>query len=308
MTIEEFEQEWLNDKPYINANTSGSTGTPKAIRLLKSDMKASARATNTFFGLGQGSVFACPLNFDYIAAKMMFVRAQEAGGSVIAIPPSNDFDISYKIDLLAVVPSQVECLLNHPHWASSIKNIIIGGAPLSDERAKSLLEFGYNCWQTYGMTETCSHVALRALGENEYKAMPGVSLSIDNRNCLIVNAPHLSGSEFITNDVVDLSSDKSFVWQGRFDNVINSGGIKIQAEALESKIRSLLSPQFEFYIVGRPDKKWGEAVTMVAETTTKNLAIVEEQLRNLLEHKFVPKYYEAVTEIPRTANGKIKRL
>lgn len=308
MTITEFEQEWHNDSIFINARTSGSTGSPKAIRLLKSDMKASAIGTNTFFGLGSGAVLACPLDFDYIAAKMMVVRADVAGGLVAAIPPSNSFHISYAIDLLAIVPSQADCLLRHPEWASAIKNVIIGGAPLSRERADALVDAGFNCWQTYGMTETCSHVALRRLETLEYTALPGVTFSVDERGCLIINAPYFAARRFVTNDIVTLLSPTSFVWHGRYDNVINSGGIKIHPEELEAEIKDSLSPDFEFYITGRADEKWGQVVVMVAEADAKVLVEVERQLSNTLDHKRLPRSYESVKALPRTANGKLKRI
>ena len=308
MTITEFEKEWHDDSNFINAKTSGSTGSPKPIRLLKSDMKASAIATNAFFGLGPGSVYACPLDFDYIAAKMMAVRADVVGGVVAAIPPSNNFYISYAIDLLAIVPSQADCLLRHPEWASAIKNVIIGGAPLSRKRADALVDAGFNCWQTYGMTETCSHVALRRLESSEYTALPGVTFSVDERGCLIIDAPHFAARRFVTNDIVTLLSPTTFVWHGRYDNVINSGGIKIHPEELEARIKDLLNPDFDFYITGRADEKWGQAVVLVAEAEAEILAKVEQQLSNVLDHKELPKAYESVDALPRTANGKLKRI
>ena len=140
MTAEEFERQWIDGNDFIIAHTSGSTGKPKEIRLKKADMRASACATNAFFGLGDGAVFFCPLDFAYIAAKMMAVRARECGGTLIAVAPCNDFDIQQRVDLLAIVPSQAKCLLKHPEWASRIGHIIIGGAPLAQTTADALMD------------------------------------------------------------------------------------------------------------------------------------------------------------------------
>lgn len=308
MNLQEFNSEWCNCEPYIMAHTSGSTGTPKPIQLLKSDMEASAHATNMFFGLKQGAVFACPLDYGYIAAKMMAVRAEIAKGTLIEMPASNSFNITQHIDLLAIVPIQVKCLLKNKHWASKVQNIIIGGAQLPHDDAQALLNAGYKCWQTYGMTETCSHVALKAVDESWYTALPGISFSIDNRNCLIIKAQHLSQHTFFTNDIVTLHSATEFEWMGRYDNVINSGGIKIHPEALEAQIHTTLNPPFEFYITGRPHPKWGEAVTMIAATTKDILETVKDELSKILPHRYLPKQYIAVKKLPRTNNGKVKRL
>lgn len=308
MNLQEFNSEWHNNLPYIVAHTSGSTGVPKSIRLLKSDMEASACATNSFFNLSSDAVFACPLDFGYIAAKMMAVRAEIAHGTFIEMPPSNSFNVSKHVDLLAVVPTQAKCLLKNRQWASAVSNIIIGGAQLLPNDAQELLNSGYKCWQTYGMTETCSHVALKPLDAYLYTALPGISFSIDSRNCLVINAQQLSQRTFITNDIANLHSPTQFEWIGRYDNVINSGGIKIHPEVLEAQIRKALNPDFDFYITGRPHAQWGEAVTMVAETTDNILVEVKNALRKVLPHKHLPKQYITVDTLPRTNNGKIKRV
>ena len=78
-----FVEEYFNDADYIVAHTSGSTGTPKEIHLQKSDMKVSAANTNRFFGIGPDSVLYLNLSPDYIAGKMMIVRALEANAQLI---------------------------------------------------------------------------------------------------------------------------------------------------------------------------------------------------------------------------------
>lgn len=305
-----FIDEWHNDSPLIVAHTSGSTGTPKAIRLLKDDMRASARATNRFFGLGEGAVFVVPLSMNYIAAKMMAVRADVSGGYCVALSPANEFKLpDGAIDLLAIVPSQVDCLLRHSQWASRVHNIIIGGAPLSDALRKRLVHSGFNAYETYGMTETCSHVALKRIGQDFFAAVPGVLFSVDERGCLVVDVEHFAGERhFVTNDIVELVDRRHFRWLGRYDNVINSGGIKIVPEQLEERIRALVPDiDFEFIVTGRPSERWGQEVIVKAETGQCHLDEVFGPLRELLPHTHLPKAFIAVTALPRTANGKLRR-
>lgn len=313
--LEVFLEEWNAPSDTIVAHTSGSTGTPKNISLLKSDMRASARATNAFFGLGHGDVFVVPLSFGYIAAKMMAVRALEAGGHLEALPPSNNFVLpDGRCALLAVVPSQVDCLLAHPQWATRIGSVIVGGAKLDDEKACRLMDCGYNAYETYGMTETCSHVALKKIGgDGCFVALPGITFRTDGRGCLVVDVPHMSVGHVVTNDLVEIVSPTTFRWLGRYDNVVNSGGIKIIPEHLEECIRTLAPDiDFQFVIVGVPSSKWGEELALVAElpggdATLKRLDRLREVLSAKLDHVYLPKHFAAVDALPRTSNGKLVR-
>lgn len=307
-TLNEFIEEWTSDADYVTAHTSGSTGIPKEIKLPKGDMIVSARATNQFFGISENSTLALPLSVDYIAGKMMVVRALEAGCRLVELPVSNEIVLPCDVDLLPVVPSQIASLLKNPGNSQRIRNLLIGGAPLPDTMANKLKANGYNAWLGYGMTETCSHVALQKVGESEYyTAMPNVHFRYDDRDCLVIISDKYSWKELITNDVVLLKNNREFKWLGRYDNVVISGGIKMHPEILERQIRELIPDMPPFYLVGEPDEKWGERLVMVVENTSINL---EAKLKALLpDRRTMPKRIISVNELPKTANGgKIKRL
>ncbi len=307
-TVSDFYKEWLSPTPYVIAHTSGSTGIPKEIRLLKDDMIASAKATNLRFCIDSASVLALPLSVDYIAGKMMCVRALEARCKLLELPVSNTLTIDCDIDLLSIVPSQADCLIEHPEYALRIKNVLVGGAALSAERAKNLVNAGYKVYSSYGMTETCSHVALADLSSAEpvYHAMPGITFAIDSRDCLVIKAPAFSFGNLVTNDVVRLIDDSSFIWRGRFDNVINSGGIKISAEELEAYLASALSDR-PFYIVACEDQKWGQVPGLVFEGREDEIGEISELIAGIVDACRLPKKFKAVKALPRTANGKIIR-
>lgn len=306
--ITDFITEWRNGLPYVVAHTSGSTGTPKEIHLLKADIRQSARMTNRFFGIDKSSTLLLPLSPDYIAGKMMIVRSLEADCRLIGIEPSNDFTTDASADLIAIVPSQIEALLAIPNVASRFRNVIVGGAAISEDRRQALIKAGVNAYVTYGMTETCSHVALRKVSDDEgvYHALSDVTFSVDEQSCLIIDIPYMSIKRVVTNDCVKLIDDKSFLWLGRRDNVINTGGIKVIAESLERD----LQPYFDcnFYIVGAPDDKWGERIELVAECDSVRLNEIMQRLSASISHKLLPKKTKAVAQLPRTGNGKIKRL
>lgn len=308
-TLKEFLDEWYSPSEYIAAHTSGSTGKPKDIRLLKADMRQSARATNAFFGLGKGSRAALPLSFDYIAGKMMCVRAEEGGYPLDILPVSNDIRLpeGTNYSIIPVVPSQLNSLIEQKEYASRIDNVLIGGAQPSSEICQKLADLGYSCYISYGMTETCSHVALRRATDSEgiYTAMPDISFRTDENDRLIIDAPNFSFGQLQTNDIVELLSPTQFRWRGRFDNAINSGGVKLLPEELENLYASFL-PGLNFYIVGRHDEKWGECVCLVLEGKHDTEHILQ-LLRSTLDHKFCPKILEDVERLPRSPNGKIIR-
>ena len=311
-TIEDFKRQWRDGIDFIEAHTSGSTGTPKPIRLLKSDMRASARATNTFFSIGADSSIAAALSVDYIAGKMMVVRALEAGCKLVELPVSRTVEIPDGIilDLLAVVPAQLQSLLERPELSARIRNLLIGGAAPSALQSDELRKAGYKAFISYGMTETCSHVALAEASDPQrvYHAMPGISFEVDENNCLTVNAPHFSFGKLATRDVVDLLDEKSFMWRGRADGVINSGGLKFYPEELEALYARALQG-FDYYVVGRPDEVWGHAVQLVIEAEEIDCEDIRRRLAAVVsEHRKLPKDIVAVAELDRTTSGKIKRI
>lgn len=262
---ERFLEQWGDSRPYIVAHTSGSTGRPKEIHLLKADMSHSARLTNKAFGITSQSHLVCPLSADYIAGKMMIVRAIEAQCRLDMEPPSNEplrSDYGGDVDLLPIVPSQIDGLLRSPN-VTAIRNVIVGGAPISARQEQLLLgQKGFECYATYGMTETCSHVALRRLGESEFVAMPGVLFFVDNRNCLGLKSDGFSFGSIQTNDIVDLISPNRFLWRGRYDNVVISGGLKFYPEEIESKISATLG-WHDFFITDCESEKWGRELVLV---------------------------------------------
>lgn len=313
---ERFLSQWADSNDYIVAQTSGSTGKPKEIMLPKQDMFLSAMATNRRFSISESSRLLCPLSPTYIAGKMMIVRAIAADCCIALFSPSNrftennavnDFIGEEQINLLPIVPSQCPVLES---WRKlpQIRNIIIGGAPLSRDMENRLASHGDTAFfATYGMTETCSHVALRPLGLNSFEAMPGISFSLDSRECLNIHAPGYTFGSLQTNDIVHLSSPHSFEWLGRFDNVINSGGIKIFPEELERQLAPYLP--FSFYIKGTPSAKWGEEATLVCASTAPltDLEILS-LCRAHLSPYHVPHSVLRLPQLSYTSSGKLRRI
>lgn len=302
-----FIDTWLNDNGYIIAHTSGSTGKPKEIRLSKTDMLMSAKSTNRFFGIGKESTLLLPLSLDYIAGKMQIVRAIAAGCRIIVEKPTSLPFTWYRGEctMLPIVPSQLDGLMGS-YIARAAEHILIGGAPLSPTQEHTVLKKRMNVYISYGMTETCSHVALRKAGERKYHGLAGFTFDTDNRGCLIIKSSTMSFGKLATNDVVKPHDAQSFEWLGRYDNVINSGGIKIHPEEIERVMQPLLPQGTTAYVTSRVDKWLGEEVVIVTDNPNLNNGLLD-QLKEQLPRYQAPRAI-IFQLIQRTPTGKIIRV
>lgn len=315
MSLDEFLEEWNNPSPYVHVQTSGSTGAPKPMLVEKQRMLNSARITCDFLGLREGDTALLCMSLDYIAGKMMVVRSKERGLKLTTVEPSgHPLSTPHSpLDFAAMVPMQVYNSLQVPEEKERlmrIRHLIIGGGAIDDALASALKTFPNHVWSTYGMTETLSHIALRRLNGPEasewYTPFPSVKVSLNEDSCLVIDAPLVCPSRLVTNDIAELSSgtvpNMKFRILGRKDNVICSGGIKIQIETVERQLRPHL--QAPFLITKRPDAKFGEAVVLLTE------GAVDEGRRvcaQVLPKYNQPKAYLHVDKIPLTATGKPAR-
>ena len=304
-----FCKEWLNAAKEFKINTSGSTGKPKTINITRSQMIRSAENTAKAFGLISEDSILVNLNTKYIAGMMMLVRGLHLKLTMYIVEPSSNplLNIEFKHNFYAFVPLQLQSIIesNNSNKLNQAKAIIVGGAPISPYQEILFKKLKIPIYATYGMTETCTHVAIRKIGGNTFKALEKVTFEIDQRNCLIINSPTAISNPLITNDIVELISSTSFIWKGRLDNVINSGGIKIQVEQLENKIAQILTElgtNIKFVISSEPDSKLGDKIILIAEEHF-NTELVEQ----LLEIYEKPKKYYYVEKFPETETGKIDR-
>jgi O-succinylbenzoic acid--CoA ligase len=307
--------DWISEYPFIEVITSGSTGSPKRIRIEKDKMVQSALMTGRFFDLKKSDKALLCLPVDFIAGKMMVVRSFVLGLNLIPVEPlGNPLEkIAESFEFAAMTPLQVNNTLINKSGNNKLKRIsklIIGGTDIHPELLNKILSLKNETWQTYGMTETITHVAVRKLnppGETEfYHALPGVKFEQDNRDCLIIQAPHLSETKVITNDIVELKNDREFKFIGRYDNIINSGGIKLSPEEIEGKLSPYIRQRF--IVAGLSDKKLSQKLVLIIESQeseTIDLKKLAEQ-SNLAKFE-IPKQVIFTYPFPLTENGKIIR-
>ena len=312
--VEVFLKSFFNSSKTIQLKTSGSTGTPKIISVKKEFMINSAKASGSFFGLGVGTKALLCMNPNFIGGKMMLVRAMILGWELDVVDPSSNplKNLNTSYDFCAMVPLQVSNSLLELH---KIKKLIIGGGVVSNQLLENLQGFSTECFATYGMTETVSHIAVKQLNNighaelvsaSHYKCLPDISISKDNRGCLVIDAPKISENKVITNDVVEIKSPNSFKWLGRYDNVINSGGVKLHPEVIAKKLEQLIEQPF--FVAGIPDTILGEKLVLIIEGEI-NKNVILNRVKNLptLSKYEVPKEVFSVPYFIKTETKKIQR-
>ncbi|GGK56380.1 MULTISPECIES: AMP-binding protein [Flavobacteriaceae] len=319
--VHSFLKDWFHKRSIIEVKTSGSTGTPKVIQLQKKHMINSAKATGDFFKLSENTTALLCMSPNYIAGKMILVRALTLGWQLDVVEPTSKplKNSNKNYDFSAMVPLQVANSLSE---IERIKKLIVGGGVVSNQLLNQIKQVKTEVFATYGMTETITHIAVKkinnfstvissAVDKSHYKTLKNIKISTDERGCLVINAPKISDEIVVTNDLVELVSENEFKWLGRYDSIINSGGIKLIPEQIEEKLSVLIKEQF--FVTGLPDAVLGEKLILVIEH--ENFTV--ERLKSLLFQKMkalktlskyeIPKEIYCIKNFIKTETGKINR-
>jgi O-succinylbenzoic acid--CoA ligase len=331
----QFCQQWLTGQSTFTVHTSGSTGQPKAIFLTRTQMATSARWTASALSLQPGDRALVCLSVDYIAGMMMIVRGLELGLHLAITDPVSQplaqFPPTTHFDFTAMVPLQLhETLHGSPHELAILhrmKGILIGGAPVSRALEEQAQQVTAPLYHTYGMTETVSHIALRRMNGPQrsdcFVPFDEVGLGLDARGCLTITSALTRGETLQTNDLVEFQADGSFRWLGRIDNVINSGGVKVQIEKVETALEVWLLHYKDgtyadrrFFVGPLAHPHLGQAVVAVVEggpgdgravIAPEVEAALRAQLQQTLTPYEIPRKVYFVGQLLETPTGKIDR-
>ncbi len=299
--LADFIVQWFNSDSFIRVFTSGTTGKPKEILLEKQSVIFSAQATGRFFKVENKSRALLCMSTNFIAGKLMLIRALILGWDLhVVVPCSNPLDIvEGDFDFVAMVPMQVQGSLEE---LSRVKCLIIGGAKLSETLRQALLPLSVKVYETYGMSETITHIAAKELNQEYFTTLSHVKIAQDHRGCLVIDVPSISAESIITNDVVDLLGEDKFLWKGRIDNVINSGGVKLFPEQIEQ----VLSPHipYPFFIGAKKDSYLGNKVVLVIQAQAYT---IEDSIFAALHKYQRPKEIQFCDLFITTESGKIIR-
>ena len=298
---------WFDDSQTVfELKTSGSTGIPKVIKLKKKYITASAKATCHYFNLDETKSALLCLPVKSVGGMMMLARALVSEMKLTIVKPSSNplKNIDENIDFLAMVPFQVQSTFdkNIDVW-KKVDTVIIGGGSVSYALKKDIEKLKLNAFITFGMTETISHIALNKIGENQlYTALENCTFSITKENCLVIKATHLGIEKLETNDIVELVNEKQFIWLGRKDNVIETGGVKILAEIIEDKIAALFDSRF--FVSSLPDRLLNNKIILIVEG---NCDLTIDCLKPFLDKYECPKEIYSLEKFVNLPSGKLSR-
>ncbi|MFK5959524.1 MAG: AMP-binding protein [Lutibacter sp.] len=315
LEMHSFLKQWFNTSSFIEVKTSGSTGKPKVIQLQKTHMKNSAIATGNFFSLPENTTALLCMSPNYIAGKMMLVRALTLGWHLEVVEAtSKPLENTSKVyDFAAMVPLQLTSSLSEIY---KVKKLIVGGGGVSKELLGKIQKISTEVFATYGMTETITHIAVKKLNnfgnviasemkQSHYKLLPDIKIFLDSRGCLVIVAPKISSEKIITNDLVELISETEFMWLGRFDSIINSGGIKLIPEQIEEKLATIIKQRF--FVTGILDEVLGEKLILIVEGTKDNSILTSVKKLKILSKFEIPKEIFFTNQFIETETRKISR-
>lgn len=315
--------DWKAGKNIFHLKSSGSTGIPKKISIHRDQMTLSAESTLEFLSISKGGTTLLCLDPSYIAGKMVIVRSIIGNMDLYAIDPKSnpliEFELENKIDLASFVPYQIIEILEDPYSLNkfrNIKNVLIGGASISLHLERQLRSHENRIFHTFGMTETVSHIALRPLSGLEqsqyFSVIPGIRIDTDVRGCLTVEGEITGGKKLLTNDLVEILGEQDFKWKGRIDQVINTGGIKINLNLLELKVGKILESiniNNDFFIDHLDDEKLGDKIILILESRYLDIDLdsIKQAFKKQLNKFEIPRKIQLVREFARTETGKINR-
>lgn len=318
-----FIKAWFSGEQTFTITTSGSTGAPKLISITRCQMRASAKLTSAKIGLHTYSRALVCIDPNFIGGKMMLVRCLTMGLAIVATDPVANPLIRIPVDkcvqFTALVPYQVQSILEskHPHLLNDLDQVLIGGAPLGLTARAALDRFQCRCYETYGMTETVSHIALRLVNtpakQQYFEVLPGVEVRLDDRGCLVITTDYLP-DPVITNDLVELKGPDKFEWLGRWDSVINSGGVKIIPEKIEKELEEIFQRnefRHRFFIAALPDEKLSNKIVLIIEgvqISSETLHRSLKDLRSVVSPYEIPREVYSVPELVFTGSKKIDRI
>lgn len=311
--IAEFLERWWDASDAMEVKTSGSTGAPQTLRHTKAAMRQSAERTIAFFGLAEGTTAGLAMPVHFIGGMMMLVRAEVGHWHLTAVPPTATPHYGRSdLDFVALTPPQAQAWQQaHPNEWSGCRTLLLGGGPVPSTWLSGLEGQAPAVFEGFGMTETVSHFAVRQLHpmrQTHFQCLPGFSVSSDAQGALCVTPP--VGQTLTTRDAVDVRDPHAFRWEGRLDDAVNSGGIKIHPVAVEEALSAIIEGPFACY--GEPHERWGQALVLrihaeqvPSDAEAQTLALLDWAKSNLPAHH-APKRVEW-RPLEKTSTGKWKR-
>lgn len=305
--------------------SSGTSGPRKPIDLTYANHAASAAASAQRLGSCPGDRWLCCMPLDHVGGLCIPIRSVISGGTVSI---HDGFDVGRvadeidrgSVELISLVPTQLQRLLREGVDLSGPRAVLLGGAPATIELVAEAFRADVALVATYGMTEACSQITTITPAEiaerpgSVGRPLDGVELQLAAGEILVRGENVAPGSRdadgwLHTGDLGRVDDD-GYLWiEGRRGDLIITGGENVNPDEVEAALLSHPAVA-DAGVVGFPDAEWGEAVTafvVAADGAGPEVDVLREHCRRLLAPFKVPKRIEPVRALPRTASGKLLR-
>jgi O-succinylbenzoic acid--CoA ligase len=287
--------------------TSGTSGSAKEILFSREQIEKSAWRTAQFFKWSDGMEVLHSLPMQYVAGRMNVLRALITKQSVWKMTPkvemtSNDFYRLENIEWWTLTPPMLSSFLSIEQPVLTKAKLLVGGAPVVQSLIDKAQGVGNEIWESYGAAETLTHIALRKLNGNDkskgFKPLHGVSIKMTEQGMAIDDG--FLGNAVVTSDLGTWINDKEFIVEGRIDDIINSGGVKINPLEVEKIIHQHMKEAG--FVKGSKDDRWGQIVTWVVKYDT----IIPQDWQDwfISQPLLKPKLIVRVDVLPQNENGK----
>ena len=289
--------------------TSGTTGRPALIPLTVGQIRANARGLAEAMGLGAGERWLCPLPLSHVGGLMVVLRSALMGTTAVLGPAERVCD--HDVTLASLVPAQLQRLLDAGAAPGpSVRRILLGGGPMPRALLARAADAGFAVCPSYGLTQACSTVSVGEPGDLDThgRPLPGVDVEIAPGGEILVSGATTRGVVH-TGDLGRLDAAGRLTVTGRKRDIIVTGGENVAPVEVEAVLAE--HPDVaEAAVFARPDPQWGEAVTALViprAGARPDPAQLRAHCRARLAPFKVPKAFELVAELPRTASGKVRR-
>jgi len=309
-----------------------SGGTSGRLKFARHDEKTIAGAVRGFcahFQVKQAnSVGLLPLH--HVSGLMAWMRSALTGGTYLPWDwkqlEAGDFPVLPRgAWFVSLVPTQLQRVLGRPEavaWLRGFDAVFVGGGPVWPELADAAARAHLPVSLSYGMTETAAMVT--ALRPEEFRAgrrgsgapLPHARVELTPDGLVRITGESVfrgyfpdwrTEGSFVTEDLGEIDSHGHLHVLGRRDDVIITGGKKVDSREVEAVLRA--SGEFtDIAILGISDPEWGQIVVACYPETQlgPDMTRVRPYLEELSRFKH-PRHYIPIRDWPRNAQGKLNR-
>lgn len=330
--------EWNPTDPLCMLFTSGTTGRPKLVVLTVQNVFMSAVASADRLGVLPTDRWCSPLGLHHMGGLAPVYRSVIQGTCLVPTPTEPNTLLAalqtYEATGVSLVPILLEGLLDAGTLPESLRTLLLGGAPATEDLIERCTDRGVPVCPTYGMTETASQIATATptatapgtvgkplflttvtivdsneqpvpTGEQGEIVVAGPTVTPGYHGDPDATAAAFCEHGFRTGDLGRLDTDNRLWIEGRMDDRIVTGGETVDPNEIAGVLCEHPAVT-DAAVVGLSDEQWGERVGALLEANSVEQSAIETHCRSRLATQKLPRTI-AFGRIPRTDSGTVDR-